>query len=106
MIYRRIADLLIRYRVLLIVVSAIATPFAALAASRIGYDFSPQNLFAGDDDNIEFAEQFKDSFDHQDNVVLIALQAANYQSRVCSHTANPHDRVSRIRPAGCAQAPD
>ncbi len=44
-------------------------------ARDLQFDFSPQALYAGDDDLLTYAEAFRADFGHEDAVVLVLLEA-------------------------------
>ena len=74
--FATLADILIRRRRLAIAATAVSAVAAATVASRLQFDFTPQALFAGQDEVLAFSESVKKTFGHSDNLV-VAVQLAN-----------------------------
>lgn len=66
---------LIRHRVPLLIAVGILTVGLAVAGAGIGFDFSPQALYAGSGDLIERTEAVKGVFGHSDAVLLVVLES-------------------------------
>ena len=73
---------------------------ALLLASRLGFDFSPQAIYAGNEGLLEEAEAFKDVFGHSDAVILGVLSATGEEDTLApealSWTVDFARRAERI----------
>lgn len=72
---RHLADLLVRRRKILLVLLTLVVGWATALAVRVPFDFTPQAVFAGNDDLVNFSEEFKQVFGHEDAILLVVLQA-------------------------------
>lgn len=66
---------LIRRRGMWLAIVALLTAGAAWLAVGIQFDFSPQAVLEGDDDIVQYCEQFKATFGSADAVVLVVFEA-------------------------------
>ncbi|MCX7426413.1 MAG: MMPL family transporter [Planctomycetia bacterium] len=73
--YARIAEYLIRRRWAILTLLAVATLAAAVVAPRIRFDFTPQAVFSDHDGSVEYCEKFKETFGHNDSVLLVLVEA-------------------------------
>jgi len=71
----RVAALLLEHRRPAWVVAALLTVLLGYAATSLSFDFSPQNVYAGDGDDLAFCEAFHDTFGHPDAVLAVLLEA-------------------------------
>ena len=53
---------------------------AALGIFRLEIDFSPEQIYVGQDGSVEFCEQHKKMFRFEDSLVLVILESTNDQS--------------------------
>jgi predicted RND superfamily exporter protein len=74
-----LAEFLQRRRYLILACALVVTLVAAGLAIRIEFDFTPQAVFAGHDELVDYSEQFKETFGYEDTVLLILLQASGPQ---------------------------
>lgn len=72
---RHLADLLVRRRGILLAVLALVVAAATALAVRVPFDFTPQAVFAGNDELVDYSEEFKQVFGHEDAILLVVLQA-------------------------------
>ncbi|MDC0936349.1 MMPL family transporter [Pirellulales bacterium] len=97
-VFALLADFLIRHRRTTMAVTALSAIAASLIASRLEYDFTPQALFAGQDEVVKFNELVKQTFGHSDNVVvavqlaegeedLLTPKALRWHRRLCQRLA-------------------
>lgn len=71
----RAARFLLDYRVVVIALWLALTAAAGAFAARIDFDFTPEAVFVGQDDLVDFAEQVKRKFGFEDAVVLLLLES-------------------------------
>lgn len=71
----RFADGLIRFRWWVLGALSVVSVVAAVIAAQIDFDFTPQAIFAGQDDIVVYAENFKETFGYEDAVLLVVLEA-------------------------------
>jgi predicted RND superfamily exporter protein len=102
----RIAALILRYR-LAVLIGVLLTSLASLAVlGDLKFDFTPQALFAGREDLVDFNEEVKETFGHSENVVIVVLHAVgeddlltpralSWQRRLCARLQT-HDFVQRV----------
>jgi hydrophobe/amphiphile efflux-3 (HAE3) family protein len=69
------ARLLVRHRVPVLVAVGVLTLALGVVGMGIGFDFSPQKIYAGGDDLVVRAEALKDVFGHTDAVLMVVLEA-------------------------------
>jgi len=70
-----IADRLIRHRWAVLLILAAMTAAAVSLAPRLRFDFTPQAIFQGNDDLVDYDEAFKAAFGHDDAILLVLLEA-------------------------------
>lgn len=68
-------DFIVAHRKLTIAIWVLATILAGISAWRLKFDFTPQAIFANDDDVLAFSEQFKERFGYEDTLLLVLLEA-------------------------------
>lgn len=73
---RHVADLLVRHRGIVLAILVAVTAAATALAVRVPFDFTPQAVFAGNDDLVDYCEDFKRLFGHEDAILLVVLQAS------------------------------
>lgn len=73
--FARLADWIVRFRWPLMAIFVIVTSSAFLLARGIQYDFTVQALFYGEQEERQFSERFNETFAHEDNLVVIILEA-------------------------------
>ena len=71
----RLARLILRRRWLVAAITAVVTSGAVYLALGVRFDFTVQELFAADDPEIEYLEQFKREFGPDDDVLLVLVEA-------------------------------
>jgi len=71
----RLAVLLVRQRRVVLLLFGLLTLVAAWISLRLQFDFTPQALFAGQHDLVDFNEQTKQIFGHTDNIMLVVQTA-------------------------------
>jgi hydrophobe/amphiphile efflux-3 (HAE3) family protein len=73
--FNRLAHLLTRRAPAVTFVLLLATVAAAVEATRIQFEFSPQALLRGDDDLYRELQNFKETFAYEDSVLMIVVEA-------------------------------
>lgn len=73
--FERFANLLTRRAVAVIVILLVVTIVAAVEATRIQFEFSPQALLRGDDQLYRQLQEFKETFAYEDSVLMIVVEA-------------------------------
>ncbi len=71
----RLAFLVVRQRQWVLFFFGLLTLWAAWIATGLQFDFSPQALFSGQHDLVDFNEQTKQTFGHTDNIMLVVQTA-------------------------------
>ena len=71
----RFADLILRHRGLTLVLVILTTVGAVWALTGIRVDFTTQELFAGDDPEIEYLDGFREQFGADDDQVVALVQS-------------------------------
>ena len=71
----RLATIIVRYPIPIRAFVALLTLCAALAGTRLRFDFSPQTVYEGRTDIIEFSEQHKELFGHEDALIICVIEA-------------------------------
>src|SRR5580765_3407316 len=75
----RFADLLCRRSGVIIVLLVAATGCSLLLLRSLRFDFTPQAIYRGDDELVEYSEQFKQTFGYDEAVILVVLQSMGDQ---------------------------
>jgi len=73
--FAQLADWLLRFRWIILLAVGVTTAVAAAFAMRIDFDFTPQAVFAGNDDLLAYSEQFKRTFGYEDATLIVVVQA-------------------------------
>ena len=73
--FARIAGLLVGRPLPVLAALALLTLGAGISASRIRFDFSPHAIFAGNDDLVTYAEEFKATFGYEDALLMVVIEA-------------------------------
>lgn len=76
----RIFEILLARPKLSLVVVFLATIPIALGALRMKIDFSPEQVYVGHGDAVEFCERHKQLFRFEDSIILVLLEATDGQS--------------------------
>lgn len=71
----RLFDTLISHPKLSLVVVVSFTLLVGLGALRLKVDFSPEQVYVGQDNAVEFCEQHKRLFRFEDSIILVALES-------------------------------
>ena len=70
-----LADYLVRYRLAILALVAVVTGVAVVLLPGIRFDFTPEAIFAGDDDLVDYCEAFKETFGHEEGALVVVLEA-------------------------------
>lgn len=73
--FARLADLLVRHPVAVLIGEAVLTLAAAWLATRIQFDFAPQSMLSGGNELRQELEDFKRTFAFEDSVLIVVLEA-------------------------------
>lgn len=73
--FSRLARALLRHRVPVLVALALLTLAALATLPWLSFNFTPQDIFKGDDELQAFNEQLKEIFPPEENLLLVVLQA-------------------------------
>lgn len=71
----RLAELLGRHPWRVLTILAVSCAASLAVASRLEFDFTPQAIYRGNDDLVEYAEAFKQAFGYDEAIVLVLLEA-------------------------------
>lgn len=71
----QIANFLLRRRWPVFGILIAVSLLAALLATRLRFDFTPQAIFAANDDAVAYSEQFKKTFGYEDAALLVVIKA-------------------------------
>lgn len=96
----RLALLLVRQRRLVLLLFGLLTLVAAWISLRLQFDFSPQALFAGQDDLVDFNEQTKQTFGHTDNIMLVVQTAVGPAMTDAQGMLSSADARGMLSPTG------
>lgn len=80
------AQLIVRHPLPIRVGLGVLTLCAALAGTRLRFDFSPQTVYEGQTEIVAFSEQHKALFGHEDAVIIVVIEATG-QTDVLNHSA-------------------
>jgi predicted RND superfamily exporter protein len=92
--------LLTHRRLVWVLLAGVTLGLGALARD-LQFDFSPQALYAGDDDLLTYAEAFRADFGYEDAVVLVLIEAQDAPDAL----APPALAWMRRAGAACAEVP-
>ena len=73
--FRLLANLLTRRSPIVAIVLALVTTIAAIQATQIQFEFSPQALLRGDDRLYRELQDFKETFAYEDSILMIVVEA-------------------------------
>lgn len=73
--YRALAEIILRYRILILLGFAVIVAVNAPQLQALRFDFTPQQLFAGTQDVLEQREKFAEEFGREDNLVTIIIES-------------------------------
>ncbi len=76
----RLFDLLIVRPKSSLLVVFVVTALIGMGALRLRIDFSPEQVYVGQDDSVEFSEEHKRLFRFEDSIVLVVLESTDGQS--------------------------
>ena len=79
--------LVVRQRRGVLLLFGLLTLVAAWIALRLQFDFTPQALFSGQHDLVDFNERTKETFGHTDNIMLVVQTVAELSSQGGKGTA-------------------
>lgn len=71
----RLAGLLGRHPWRVLGILAVSVVGSLAVAARLEFDFTPQAIYRGNDDLVEYAERFKQTFGYDEAIILVLLQA-------------------------------
>ena len=78
----RLFDLLIARPKSSLLMVLVVTALIGFGALRLRIDFSPEQVYVGQDDSVEFSEEHKKLFRFEDSIVLVVLEATDGRSLV------------------------
>lgn len=93
--FSRLADLLVRHPVPVLLLEAALTVAAVLFATRIEFDFAPQAMLRGDDNLARELDEFKRTFAYEDSVLMIVLEALGATDVLDQHALTWQAEVCR-----------
>lgn len=73
----RLFDVLIRFPRTSLLVMLVVTLFITAGAFRLQIDFSPEQVYVGQDEAVDFAEAHKRQFRFEDSILLVLLEATD-----------------------------
>jgi len=73
--YGALAEIILRYRILILLGFAVIVAVNAPQLQALRFDFTPQQLFAGTQDVLEQREKFAEEFGREDNLVTIIVES-------------------------------
>ena len=82
-------------RVPVVMALAVLTIAAAWYAAQIRFDFTPQAIFGGSGDVVEYAEQFKETFGYEDSLLLVVLEATGSTDVLDARALTWQARIAR-----------
>ncbi len=91
----RFGILMVRHPWGVLAVVSVLTAMAAVAAPQIKFDFTPQAIFSGNDDLLQFSEEFNRTFGFEENSLLIVLEATGRQDLLDTQSLIWHDQLAR-----------
>lgn len=96
--FDRIANLVTRRALVVILVLLLLTAVAAVEATRIRFEFSPQALLRGDDQLYQQLQDFKQTFAYEDSVLMVIVEATGDANVLDDHLLNwQRDIADRLR---------
>ncbi|MCH2117752.1 MAG: MMPL family transporter [Pirellulales bacterium] len=73
--FSRLADTIVQQRWIVIVLLVAVTLLALKLSRNLKFDFKVEALFYGEQEELAFNKQFNDTFTHEDNLVMVVLEA-------------------------------
>jgi hypothetical protein len=73
--FSRLADTIVQQRWIVIALLVVLTLLALKLSGNLKYDFKVEALFYGEQEELAFNKQFNDTFTHEDNLVMVVLEA-------------------------------
>lgn len=70
-----LADFLLRHSWPVLGALVLSAAGSLVLATQLRFDFTPQAIYSGNDDLLEYAEQFKETFGYDEAVALVVLEA-------------------------------
>ncbi len=102
--YSKLAELIVDYRKLVLVISAGVALFCATQLPKLGFDFTPQQLFRSTTDAADYRETFAERFGREDNLVFLVVEADDvFRPDVLEFA---RDLTARLRDQGIVDAAD
>jgi predicted RND superfamily exporter protein len=92
----RFAHWIVRYPAPVLVGLAIVTAAASWLAVRIPFDFAIQAVFAGGDDLVRDAEEFKRTFRYEDSVLMVVVEATGAADVLAKESLTWQVQVARL----------
>ncbi len=90
----RFATFLVRHRWLVLGVLALVTAGSLALLPHIRFDFTPEAVLRGGDDLVTYAESFKKTFQHNDAVLLVVLEATGEADALSAEALTWQRRVA------------
>src|SRR5512134_3556438 len=92
----RLARWIVRHPVPVLVGLAVVTAVSSGLAVRIPFDFAIQAVFAGNDDLVRDAEEFKRTFRYEDSVLMVIVEATGPADVLAKESLTWQVRVARL----------
>jgi len=73
--FSRLADTIVQQRWIVIVLLVVLTLLGLKLSDNLEFDFKVEALFYGEQEELAFNKQFNDTFTHEDNLVMVVLEA-------------------------------
>jgi hydrophobe/amphiphile efflux-3 (HAE3) family protein len=73
--YDFLARFIIRHAKVILVICLLVAAYCATHVPRLGFDFTPQQLFRSTSDALDYREEFADRFGREDNLVFVIVES-------------------------------
>lgn len=73
--YQKLAELILKFRVPLLVFFSVIVVTGITQVPQVGFDFTPQQLFKSSSDVLDYREEFAAIFGREDNLLSIVVEA-------------------------------
>ena len=90
----RLVEVITDHRWLVLVLLAGITAGLGVLALGTQFDFSPQAVYSGGDDLVAFSEDFKQTFGHEDAVLLVVLEATGERDVLAAEALTWQGRIA------------
>src|SRR4029079_16037863 len=70
----RFSHFVVRRPIPILIVLGVLTALAVFETRKIRFDFSPQSVIAGNNEELQYSEEFKKRFGYEDALLFVALQ--------------------------------